>query len=180
MRLSSEEIRTDVLYQIGAVYAFARAAGLKLQHVKPHGQLNNMAVQDAGMASAVAQATASFDEELILISAGGELTVAGERAGLKVAHEVYADRAYTAAGTLVPRSRPGALIHDPAAAAERAVAMVRDGSVTATTGESLSVKVDTICLHADTGGASEIARRLRQELESAGISVRPLAEILPG
>jgi UPF0271 protein len=180
MRLTAAEIRTDVLYQIGAVYAFTRAVGLPLQHVKPHGQLNNMAVRDRDMAVAIVEAVKSFDRGLVLMSYGGELTAAALEAGVPVAHEVFADREYTAEGTLVSRSQPGAVIHDTEQIAERAVRMVREGVVTAITGETIQVRPDTICVHADTPGAGAIAGVLRASLETAGIRVVPMGNTLTG
>jgi len=175
MRLSAEEIRADVLYQIGAVHAFTQAAGIPLRHVKPHGQLNNMAVKDGAMAEAIADAIRSFDSSLILIAYGGELTRAGEAAGLRVAHEVFADREYQGDGTLVSRSSAHAVIHDPQKIAERTVRMVKEGRAVAIGGEVISVRVDTICVHGDTPGAADAARALRQALETNGIQVQPLA-----
>jgi len=180
MSLTSDEIRTDVLYQIGAVYGLARAHGVKLQHVKPHGQLMNMAVTNRAMADAVAGAVRAFDPNLILVSYGGELTRAAEAAGIPVAHEVYADREYTAQGTLVSRKLPGAVIQDQGRIGERAVRMVRERTVVTITGETLSVRADTICVHADTPGAAEIARSLRRSLEAANVTVLPLTAVLNG
>ncbi|MCY0884948.1 MAG: LamB/YcsF family protein [Firmicutes bacterium] len=174
MALSPEEIRTDVLYQIGAVAAFARAAGVPLVHVKPHGALANLAVKDARVAGAIADAVAAYDPGLILIAYGGELARAGRARGLRVAMEAYADRGYAADGSLLPRSRPGAVLHDPEAIVERAVEMVRTGSVVSADGVRVPLAVETLCVHGDTPGAAAIVRRLRQGLEAAGIRVRPL------
>lgn len=178
MSLSREEIYSDTLYQLGALEGVARAGGVRLQHVKPHGQLNNVAVKDRAMAEAIVGAVCDFDRSLIVISYGGELTAAAEAAGLTVGHEVYADRAYRPDGTLLPRSEPNSVIRDPGQIAARALAMIRHGRITAVTGEEIIVRADTICVHGDTPGAAAIARSLRQSLESAGIAVRPLGEVV--
>ncbi|MDA8345028.1 MAG: LamB/YcsF family protein [Thermaerobacter sp.] len=178
LALSPDEAYSDTLYQIGALAAFCRAAGVDLQHVKPHGQLNNMAVRDAELARAIAQAVRDFREDLILISYGGELTLAAERLGVRVAHEVYADRAYNADRTLLSRSIPGSVLHDPELVVERAVRMVLDGGVHALSGEWIELQADTICVHSDTPGAASLASRLRARLAKAQIEVRPLAQFL--
>lgn len=172
--LTPEEARTDVLYQIGALMAIARAHGTRLRHVKPHGQLNNLSVTDPALAAAIAGAVRDVDSSLVLIAYGGALKEAGERAGLRVAQEAYADRAYQADGTLVPRSRPGAVITDPEQIVARAIRMVRDQEIVAITGERIPFKVDTLCVHGDTPGAAAIARRLREGLAAAGVAVAPL------
>lgn len=178
MQLSMEEAYTDTLYQLGALEAITRAAGAELQHVKPHGQLNNMAVRDSDLAGAVVRAVRDFNPSLIVIAYAGELAREAEEAGLTVGREVYADRAYLADGTLQLRSEPGAVIHDPETIARRAVAVARDGRVAAVNGEEISVLADTICVHGDTPGAAVIARELRGALEEAGIRVRPLREVM--
>lgn len=178
LAVSAEEARTDVLYQIGALGAFARAGGVPLQHVKPHGQLNNLAVSDRTLADAIVAGVQDYDPALILIAYGGELTRAAQDAGLPVAHEVYADRAYNRDGTLVSRRLPGAVIRDEEEVVRRAVAMVRTGRVRAITGEEIVLPVDTICVHGDTPGAAELARALRAALAAAGIAVRPLRDVL--
>ncbi|MBV9280292.1 MAG: LamB/YcsF family protein [Chloroflexi bacterium] len=176
--LTPDEARTDILYQIGAVHAFARAAGVPLRHVKPHGQLNNLAVTDRALAGAIVAAVREFDPELILVAYGGELLRTAEEAGLTVGHEVFADREYLADGQLVSRRRPGAVIHDVDRIVRRAISMVKTRQVTAISGETVRLRVDTICVHGDTAGAAEIARALRGGLEAEGIAVRPLREAL--
>lgn len=180
MHLTPEEVRTDVLYQIGALHAFTRAAGVQLQHVKPHGQLNNVAVRDRAVAEAIVDAIRSFDSDLIVVSYVGELTRAAEEAGMRVAHEAYADREYLRDGTLVPRSHGGAVIHDPNRIVSRAVAMVKERRVTARGGEIVPVRLETICVHGDTPGAASIARALHQGLEAAGVVVQAMAAVVPG
>lgn len=180
MTLSADEARTDVLYQIGAVFAFARAHGVPLQHVKPHGQLNNLAVNDRGLADAIVDAVRSFDRDLIFVAYGGELARAAEAAGLPLGHEVFADRAYHPDGTLVSRKQPGSVLQDTGEIVARAVSMVREQRITAITGERIEVRVDTICVHGDTPGAASIAAAVRAGLEESGISVRPLREVVQG
>jgi UPF0271 protein len=153
----------------------AAAEGVRLRHVKPHGALYNMAARDATLADAIASAVAAFDRSLILFGLpGSELVKAGERAGLRVAAEGFADRAYEADGSLTPRSRPGAVIHDAHEVIGRAVRMARDGIVRASNGVDVPIRIDTLCTHGDTPGSHELTRQLRAGLEAAGISVRAL------
>ena len=167
-----EEIEDLVLCQIGALSAMAMAEGLRLQHGKAHGALYAMAARRQELAEAVARAAVSFDPSLILIGPpGSELLSAGRRLGLRVAAEVFADRAYGSDGSLVPRRMPGAVLDDPASVVERAVRMLREGVVIACDGSIVSVRADTICVHGDTSGAGMIAARLRTGLEEAGIRV---------
>jgi UPF0271 protein len=178
LTLSAEEARTDTVYQIGAVYAFARALGAPLQHVKPHGELNNLAVTDRALADAIVAGIEQFDRELIVVAYGGEMVRAAEARGLRVGYEVFADREYMPDGTLVSRRQPGAVIHDVERIVDRAIGMIEQQEVRAISGERVPLRVDTICVHGDTAGAAEIARALRQGLEAAAIAVRPLREVL--
>lgn len=173
MHASPREVEDLVAYQIGALAAIAGAQGVRLQHVKPHGALYNMAARDEVLADAIACATAAVDRSLILFAlSGSELVAAAARHGLQAASEVFADRAYRADGSLVPRSVPGAMILGPSLVARRAVGMVLERSVVATDGSRLQLDVDTICVHGDTPGAAELARHLRIALATAGIEVR--------
>jgi UPF0271 protein len=175
MAATPREVEDFVLYQVGALAALAAAEGVALQHVKAHGALYNMAVRDRALADAIARAVAACDASLILFGLpGSELLRAGEAAGLRVAAEGFADRAYEPDGSLTPRDRPGAVIHDVAAVVSRAVRMAREGLITATDGRDIAIRVDTICTHGDTPGAHELTRRIREGLEHAGIAVRPL------
>jgi len=179
MQLAPEEIENYILYQIGALAAFAKAAGTELAHVKPHGALYNMAAKDAELARAIVRGIARFSRELIVVClAGSAMVEAAEEAGLRVAREGFADRAYNPDGTLRSRRLPGALIEDPKVAAERAIRMVRDGVVVAHTGEEIPLRVDTICVHGDTPTAVEIAKTIRRELEAAGIEVVPMGSFV--
>ena len=170
---SPREVADFVLYQMGALAAIAAAEGVRLQHVKPHGALYNMAVRDRQLAEAIAAAVAAFDRTLILFGLpGSELLRAGAEAGLRTAGEGFADRGYAPDGTLVPRDRAGALVRNADEAAARAVRMARDGLVTSADGSDVTVGVATICVHGDTPGAPDLTRRIRAALESAGITVR--------
>lgn len=177
MKFSSDEVEGLILVQLGGLAAIARAEGVTLRHVKPHGALYNMAARDGRIAEAIARAVHAFDPSLVLFGLAGSLMLpAGEAAGLQVASEVFADRAYERDGSLASRQRLGSVIHDPDQVAVRAVQMVRDGRVVVLSGESIAVKADTICVHGDTPGAPELARRIRTALEAEGIRVRAIAE----
>ncbi|MBI2222383.1 MAG: LamB/YcsF family protein [Acidobacteria bacterium] len=175
MQVSPDEVEGMVLYQLGALAAIVRAEGATLRHVKPHGALYNMAVRDSLLADAIARAVRAFDSSLILFGlAGSPMLASAEAAGLRVASEVFADRAYERDGSLASRRIAGAVIHDPAVVAARAVRMVRDGNVVATSGEVVSLRADTICIHGDTPGAAALARTVRHALEEAGVVVASL------
>jgi 5-oxoprolinase (ATP-hydrolysing) subunit A len=176
MHVSPSEVEDLVLYQVAAVAGVAAASGTRLQHVKAHGALYNMAVRDRGLANAIARATAAIDRTLILFGLpGSELIKAGQEAGLRVAAEAFADRTYEPDGTLTSRRKPGSVIHEPATVVARAVAMVATGQVIATDGSRLDVHADTLCLHGDTPGSAELARQIRAALETAGVIVQPLS-----
>lgn len=167
------EIEDFVVYQVGALSAVAGAQGARLQHVKPHGALFNMAVRDRELADAIARATAAVDRSLILFGLpGSELISAGRRAGLRTAAEVFADRAYEPDGTLVSRRKPGAVIHDPDAVVARVVRMAMERSVIAVDGSTVAFDLDTICVHGDTPGAAVLAARIREALERSGVDVK--------
>ncbi len=166
------EVFELVLYQLGAFGAIANSLGIRPHHVKPHGALYNMAARDEGLARAVASATAAADPSLILFApAGSALERAGQSAGLRVAREVFADRNYLPDGSLVPRTRPDALLHDAEEAAARAIRMLRDNVVRAVDGTDLPITAETICVHGDTPAAVAFARRLREQLALAHVKV---------
>jgi UPF0271 protein len=176
MQLSVEEAEAFVLYQVGALAGFARAAGAELVHVKPHGALYNQAAQDRPLAEAVARGVARFSRSLILCGlANSVLIEAGREAGLLVAREAFADRAYEDDGSLRPRGLPGAVFHDPAQAAEQALRIARDGQVVAYSGREVPVQAETLCVHGDTPTALPIARAIRATLDEASVAVAPLA-----
>lgn len=170
-----DEIRTDTLYQIGALDAFCRAAGVRLQHVKAHGALNNVAVSDREVADAIVAATKAYDPTLIMLTQPGALYDAAVEAGLPVAAEAFADRAYHANGHLVSRKRPDALITDPREAAERMVRLVTTGKLATVDGTDYEIEAKSICVHSDTPGAGTIMRAVRDALEQAGVTIAPLA-----
>ena len=175
MRVSVAETHALTLYQIGALAGFAQAAGTRLRHVKPHGALYNMAARDAALAEAIARAVHDFDPALILFGlAGSELPRAGERAGLAVAHEGFADRHYERDGSLTPRAQPGAVIDDVDAAIEQAIAIAMRGTIATRDGGTLSLHADTICVHGDRRDAANFARRLRKALDAASVRVESL------
>ncbi len=174
MALSPDDVRADLIYQIGALAALVRAQGGELHHVKPHGALYNQAARDPALADAIAAAVLDVDPSLALYGlAGSELLRAAVRAGLRPVAEVFADRGYGADGSLVPRSEPGAFVSDVDVAVARTLRMVRDGTVQAVTGETVRLRADTICLHGDGPHALAFARALRAALTAAGVDVRP-------
>jgi len=173
MAISPAEAYDLVVYQIGALDAFARACGGRLAHVKAHGMLYNMAAKDRALADAIASAVRDVDRALVLFGlAGSELIRAAEAAGLTAAAEVFADRTYQDDGSLTPRSRPGAMIEDVAVSVAQVRRMVLDGTVRAVSGAAVPVRADTLCIHGDQPGALEFARRIRAELEQAGVEVK--------
>ncbi|MEN6441469.1 MAG: 5-oxoprolinase subunit PxpA [Syntrophobacter sp.] len=164
------EIRNYVLFQLGAMSAFAKSVGVGLQHVKPHGALYNHAARDEKAAAEIVDAVKAFDPELILYALPGSVCADMAReAGLKVALEAFPDRAYTRDGKLAPRKLAGAVIHDPEKVRERVLRLVRTGTLISIEGEEIPLRADTLCVHGDTPGAWELAREIRKALETAGI-----------
>jgi UPF0271 protein len=175
LNVTPQEAEDFVLYQVAAVAGVASAEGVALQHVKPHGALFNMAVRNAALAAAIAGAVAAFDRTLILFGLpGSEILNAGRAAGLRVAAEVFADRAYEPDGTLASRRKPGSVIHDAEAVVERAVRMVTEQRVIALDGSSVPLQADTICVHGDTPGSDNLAAQIRAGFERAGVTVRAI------
>ena len=173
LNVTPREAEDFVLYQVAAVAGVAAAEGVRVQHVKPHGALFNMAVRNRELSDAIARAVAAFDRSLLLFGLpGSEILAAGRAAGLRVAAEVFADRAYEPDGQLVSRRKPGAVIHDPERVVARAVKMVTDRGVTAVDGSFVVLEADTICVHGDTPGSDQLAARLRAGFEAAGITVK--------
>jgi UPF0271 protein len=173
MTLSTQDAEDLVLYQIAAVAGVARAEGLTLAHVKPHGALYTMAGSDRSLAEAVARATFAFDPSLVLFAPPrSALAAAGRAMGLRVAIEGFADRGYQPDGTLVPRDQPGAVIGHVEAVVTRAMQMAVDRTVAAVDGTTISIDVDTLCIHGDTPGAASMAAWVRAGLSSAGVDVR--------
>jgi len=179
MIVDPREMEDALLAQVGALEAIARAEGSRLQHVKAHGALYNMAARDRALADAIARAIKAFDASLIMFGLPNSLMIdAGKAAGLRVAAEGFADRAYQPDGSLTPRSQAGAVIHDPEVVVARAVKMATAGVVVTPDGREIALRVDTICVHGDTPGASELTRRIRAALAAAGADVRPVGEWL--
>jgi UPF0271 protein len=178
MQLSPEEIENCVLYQVGALAAFARAAGVPLVHVKPHGALYNLAAGDPAIAAAIARGAASFSRDLILVGLANSAAMAeaAQAAGLRFAAEAFADRVYNPDGTLQSRRIAGSLITDPARAAAQAVRIARDGLVLAHDGTHVAIHADTLCLHGDNPAALANAQAVRQALAAAGIEVQALVK----
>ena len=177
MRISPGDAYALTLYQIGALAAFARAADIRVAHVKPHGALYNMAAKDAALADAIARAVRDFDAQIVLVGlAGSTLPKAGAALGLTVAHEAFADRRYEADGSLTPRGIPGAVIEDAGAAVAQAVQIATSGKVDIRTGGTRDLHADTICVHGDRPDAARFARKLREALSAAGVKVAKLAD----
>ncbi|TAM61663.1 MAG: LamB/YcsF family protein [Rhodanobacter sp.] len=172
MAVTPAEAHALTLYQIGALHAFARAAGTRLAHVKPHGALYNMAARDAALAQAIAHAVRDFDPQLRLFAlAGSALIDAGRSLGLAVAAEAFADRRYRSDGALQPRREAGAVIEDVEQATAQALGIARDGSVLTVDGGSLRMQADTLCLHGDGAHAVPFAHAVRAALRAAGLRI---------
>jgi UPF0271 protein len=175
MQVDPAEIEDSLVAQIGALTAIAKAEGVPLQHVKAHGALYNMAARDAALAAAVARAIRACDRSLVMFGLpNSRLLDAGRAEGLRVAAEGFADRSYEPDGSLTPRSRPGAVIHDAGAVVARALRMVRDGVVLTADGRAIELRVQTICVHGDTPGAADLAARIAAALGGAGAVVQPI------
>ncbi len=172
--MAPDELTADVIYQLGALDGLARSVGSAVRYLKPHGALYNTIVTHEGQAAAVVSAVLAYDPGLPVVGLpGSAFLVLAADAGLRCVREAFADRAYTAAGTLVPRREPGAVLSDPVAVADRMVALVTTGSVEAITGEAVPVAADSVCVHGDSAGAVDMARAVRAALEAAGIQLRP-------
>jgi 5-oxoprolinase (ATP-hydrolysing) subunit A len=175
MKITPAEAEAYIVYQTGALAAFAHAAGAELHHVKPHGALYNMAAGDDALAEAVCRGVAAVDRKLILVVLSGScMQRSAERLGIRYACEVFADRAYTDDGSLVARSKPGAVITDESEVIKRAVRMVKDGIVRTGSGKEIHVQADTICVHGDNPKALEFVRNIRTSFADAQIEVKAL------
>lgn len=173
--VTSSEVKNYIKYQIGALWAFTTSKGARLQHVKAHGALYNTAAKDPVLAEAIAEAIYEVDKDLILVGlANSEMIKAGKKIGLKVANEVFADRAYNPDGTLVSRSKEGAVIHDTDLAIARVIRMIKEGKVQAINGEDIDIKADSICVHGDNPQAVDFVESIRKELEKEGVEIVPL------
>lgn len=179
MAVSPAESKAYTLYQISALGGMCQANGMKLQHVKPHGALYNMAAKDYDLSLAICEAIKSYDPEIIVLGLSGSETIRAARdCGLKAASEVFADRAYEEDGTLVNRRKEGAVIHDEELAISRVVRMVTEGKVTAITGKDIPIQADSICVHGDGEKALLFVEKIRKTLKEQGIAIAPLKEIV--
>lgn len=177
MDISPQEAYDLVVYQLGALAAFVKAEGASMQHVKPHGALYNMAAKSKPLSAAIAEAVYKVNSGLILFGlAGSELVAAGEKIGLQVAHEVFADRTYQQDGSLTSRKQPDALITNQEEAVQQVVRMIKDGKVLSRQGRDIVVKADTVCIHGDGKQALEFARKIREYLLNGGIAVKAMGD----
>lgn len=177
MDLSAEEVKSDMIYQIGALKSFTK--NNKLQHVKPHGALYNQAVNDEVLARSICEAVLEVDSDMILVALSGSrwVEIANEM-GIQVAREIFADRAMNNDGTLVSRSQPGSVLHDVNEVVDRSIRMVTEGIAVTADGGEIEVAAESICVHGDTEGAVDMARELRIGFEKARIKLVSLAEIV--
>jgi len=172
MNISPQEAYDLVVYQIGALSGFLKAEGEKMQHVKPHGALYNMAAKNRELSEAIAEAVYKVDPQLILFGlAGSELVKAAEKIGLKTANEVFSDRTYQQDGSLTPRTQPDALIHSYEDSVSQVIRMIKEGKVRSTQGVDVSVLAQTVCIHGDGPEALVFAKQLRESMQSEGIQV---------
>ena len=179
MRLGADELAATVIYQIGALMGVAQSQGQRVSHVKPHGAMSNLACEDAAMAATIAQAVKAVDPGLILLApALSELALAGRAAGLRVADEVFADRAYTDDGDLVPRSQPGAVLSSSADCLAHVLRMLEQGGIVATSGKLLPTPFHSICVHGDNAHAVATAAAVRDGLRAAGHELCTLPALL--
>jgi len=175
--LSISEIENYMLYQMGALYAFAKAHGLPLQHVKAHGALGNLAFVDLEVSKAIARAALRFSRETIFVALTGTVMVqAAKEVGVRCVEEVYADRVYNPDGTLQSRKIAGSVIHDPEKAARQALTILKEGHVIAHDGTKVKVKPETLCVHGDTPTAIAILQKIREELKKASVAVKPMGQ----
>jgi 5-oxoprolinase (ATP-hydrolysing) subunit A len=174
--IAPEELTDDVIYQIGALAGFARVAGTEVTYVKPHGALYNAIVHHHEQATAVVEAVCRYDPNLAVLGLPGSRWLElAEQAGLRVYREAFADRAYTPEGTLVSRRKPGAVLDDPEAIAQRCVNLAVGEPIEAVDGTKIEVEADSICVHGDSPGAVEIAKSVRARLEAEGVELTPFA-----
>lgn len=179
MSVKPEEAKAYVQYQIGALSAFCKAAGVPLVHVKPHGALYNMAGKDYALAKAICEGILEVNDRLILLAlSGSQMIQAAKDTGLRAASEVFADRAYEDDGSLVARTKPGAMVTDEDEAIRRVVRMAKEGKVTTITGKDISIQADSVCVHGDNAKALEFVNKIRAALTAEGIRVLPLSQII--
>jgi UPF0271 protein len=175
MDLTADEVRTDVIYQLGALSGFAAAHGTAVTHLCPHGRLGNLVITREDYAEAMVEAVAQVDPSIIVLTQAGAVVDTAARRGINIGLVGVIDRNYEDDGTLTPRREPNAVIHDTDAIVERTVRMVRDGIVVSRTGKELAVTTDSVLLHGDGPDAVAVARRVKQALLDAGVTIAPLA-----
>lgn len=181
MKISPAEAKAYVMYQIGALDAFCREQGIAMQHVKPHGALYNMAGKDAGLAEAICEGIKAVNPKLILLAPmGSQMLAAAEAMGLSCAKEVFADRAYEEDGSLVARSKPGAMVTDEELAVNRVIRMITEGKVETITGKDIPIQADSVCVHGDGPKALLFVQKIRKALTEAGIEITPIHKIVSG
>lgn len=179
MSISPTDAKALIQYQIGALDAFCKAKGLKMQHVKPHGALYNMAAKDAALAKAICEGIYEYDPSLILLGlANSQMIEQAKEIGLPWAAEVFADRAYEDDGTLVARTKPGAMIHDEDEAVARVIRMIKEGKVTSVNGKDITMQPDSVCVHGDSEKALLFVQKIRNALTAEGIAIKPIREII--
>jgi 5-oxoprolinase (ATP-hydrolysing) subunit A len=179
IQITPQEAYDLVVYQIGAIYAFAKSEGGNIQHVKPHGALYNMAAKSAPLSEAIAKAVYKVDPELILFGlAGGELVKAGKKIGLRTASEVFSDRTYQEDGSLTSRSESHALITNQEAAVNQVIRMVKEGKVKSLQGADVPIQADTICIHGDGVNALDFAKYISKSLKDAGIEMTKISDLM--
>lgn len=179
MKITPDEAYTYILYQLGALDAFARVEGCTIQHIKPHGALYNQACKDEKLAGAICRAARAFSDDLIVLAPyNSAFRTAAEAIGQPFAAEFFADRAYLPDGSLVPRSQPGAVIHDPELACQRVLKMAREGVVTCIDGTDLQMHCASVCVHGDNEAALTSVKMIRQALEDEGVLLTPMKELI--
>ncbi len=179
MNITPDEARAYIKYQVGALMAFTKSCGIKMQHVKPHGAFYNIAAVNDKLAEAICRGIYEVDPELIMLGLAGSAHIrAAEAVGLRTASEVFADRGYMEDGTLVPRSMEGAIIHDRNEAIARTVRMVKEGVVETVTGKVIPIKADSICVHGDNPDAVNFVKDIREKLEQEGVTVTCIADVV--
>lgn len=179
LQMAHDDITAMVMYQIGALMGIAASLNVAVSHVKPHGALNNMACKDAGIAQAIARAVHAISPRLILLApTGSQLYHAGITKNLHTAGEIFADRAYDDEGNLVPRSQPGAVIHDPAQCAAHVLALLDQGLPGQDAGANATSSIHSVCVHGDTEDAVRISQRVRDVLVAHGYAIQPLPQVL--
>lgn len=178
MDIAPEDLRADVIYQIGALQALATTAGTQVRYVKPHGALYNTIAHHRAQADAVMDAMQAVDKDLVLLAlAGSPLIAWASQRGVAVVAEAFADRAYNADGTLVSRREKGAVLHDAEVVAQRMLQLVQTGEIESITGARVRLQAHSICVHGDSAGAVAMAQRVREYLSAAGVHIRPFVPL---